>query len=113
LHFVNWLRSLRRSSREALSGANSEDIVFEGGNGDSLEAAVVVRGARYDLMGTWAEITWLTQRYGKKDSDWKLLLHSHCTHEGREIDTFELLLADGRPLTVFFDCTDSFGKWPP
>jgi hypothetical protein len=114
MRLLNWLRRPRRSSREFPSGVDSaRSIFFEGGNGDTREAAVVIRGARFDLEGTYAEFSWLAQKYGQKDSDWKLLLHSHGTHEGRDIDTFELQLADGTPVTVFFDCTESFGKWSP
>jgi hypothetical protein len=45
--------------------------------------------------------------------DWILISHSHGKHGSRDIDTFEIKLADGTPLTVYFDCTESFGKWPP
>jgi hypothetical protein len=90
-----------------------ECIFFDGGTGETVETAIVVRGARFDLEGTSAEFHWLTQTYGKKDIDWKLSSHSHGNYGGRDIDTFELRLADGTPLTVFFDCTESYGKLPP
>jgi hypothetical protein len=112
MHLLNWLRKLKRSRRESPSGveSNSGSILFEGGNGDTVETAIVVRGASFDLVGTYAEFGWLTQTYGQKDSDWKLMSHSHGKYGDREIDTFELQLANGTPLTVFFDCTESFGK---
>ena len=114
MRIFNWLRSLRsRFQRSASHIENtSGKIFFEGGNGDAPEAAIVVRGARYDLEGTYAEFGWLTHMYGQKDHDWKLISHSHGVHVGRDIDTFVLRLADGRALTVFFDCTESFGKSP-
>src|SRR5271167_2134164 len=112
MHLLNWLRKLEWSRREPPSGVESTSgsIFFEGGNGDTVETAIVVRGARFDLVGTYAEFGWLTQTYGQKDSDWKLISHSQGKYAGRDIDTFELQLADGTPLTVFFDCTESFGK---
>ena len=33
-------------------------------------------------------------------------------HDGRDIDTFELQLTDGTQQSVFFDCSESFGKFP-
>ncbi len=115
MRLLNWLRRPRRSSRESPSGVDNArgSIFFEGGNGDTVEAAIVVRGARFDLVGTYAEFWWLTQKYGQKDIDWKLLTHSTGEHGGRYIDTFELQLAEGKLLTVFFDCTESFGKQDP
>lgn len=85
-------------------------IYFEGGNGESVEMAIVVRGARHDLVGTYAEFAWLTQMNGQKDRDWRLLSQSHGNYEGRDIDTFIIQKSDGIQHSVFFDCTESFGK---
>jgi len=109
---LDWLRRPRQSSRKFPSGADRTrgSIVFEGGSGDTVEAAIVVRGARFDLDGTCAVFEWLTQKYGQMGSDWKLLSQSHGKYGGRDIDTLKLQLADGTPVTVFFDCTESFGR---
>src|SRR5215475_13849920 len=108
--FLKWLRERTGyPGKSSHTESHSEvRISYEGGNGDSVEAAIVVRGARFDLEGTYAEFAWLTQKYGQKDKDWKLLTHSHGKHGTRDIDTFEIQLADGTPVTVFFDCTESF-----
>jgi hypothetical protein len=87
------------------------DIRFEGGRGDTIKTAIVVRGARTDLEGTYAEYAWLVNRFGPKDKGWKLISHSHGVFGGRDIDTFTIQLADGTQRSVFFDSTESFGKF--
>lgn len=72
-----------------------------------------MRGARFDLEGTYAEFAWLFQKYGQMDRDWRPVSHSHGEREGRAIDTFQITFSDGTSVTVFFDCTESFGNWPP
>ena len=112
---LDWLRRRRQRHRDPSSNEadTRQSIFFEGGTGESVELAIVVRGAQYDLEGTVAEFAWLSQKYGQKGTDWKLIWQSHGIHDARDIDTFQIELADGTPLTVFFDCTESFGKWPP
>lgn len=95
---LDWLR--RRRNR----------IRFEGGSGETLETAIVIRGARFDLVGTAAEFTWLESTFGQKDSDWELVTHSHGKFNGRDVDTVHLRLRDGTDRFVYFDCTESFGK---
>jgi len=50
-------------------------------------------------------------RFGPKDKGWKLISHSHGVFGGRDIDTFTIQLADGTQRSVFFDSTESFGKF--
>jgi hypothetical protein len=87
------------------------DIRFEGGNGGSMASAIVVRGAESELEGTYAAYAWLVNKYGKKDVGWKLVSHSHEMFNRREIATFKIEFPDGTQRVVFFDCTESFGKF--
>lgn len=89
------------------------EITFEGGDGASIQQAVIIRGAGHDLVGTIAEFRWLAWEFGKEDVDWGLETHSHGTFENRQIDTVVIRLSSGAVKTVYFDITDSFGKWPP
>jgi hypothetical protein len=109
---LDWLGRKRRSQRTASSNdaGTTRGVSFEGGGGDTVESAIVVRGARHDLEGTYAEFAWLAHEYGQKDEHWKLVSRSHGRHGSREIDTFHIELSDGTALTVFFDCTESFGN---
>ncbi len=90
---------------------DSHEIRFEGGSGDTMERAIVVRGARTNLEGTYAEYAWLVNRFGAKDKGWKLISRSHTVVGGCDIDTYQIQLADGTLRSVFFDSTESFGKF--
>ena len=87
------------------------DIRFEGGSGNTIETAIVVRGSRTALEGTYAEYAWLVNRFGAKDKGWKLISRSHTVVGGCDIDTYRIQLADGTQCTVYFDSTESFGKF--
>ena len=106
--FFAWL--MRLFTRAPKSTLDSGDIWFGGGNGDTVDNAIIVRGAQFDLVGTYAEFGWLARVHGQKDRDWTLISHSHEVRGGRDIDTFILRLTDGTSRTVYFDCTESFGK---
>jgi len=114
MRLLEWFRRIRQVPRGSATSVAAEAprLTFEGGDGETPDKAIIVRGARFDLEGTAAEFTWLTQNYGWKDQGWNLVSHSHGKLGDRDIDTFEIQLADGTPRTVYFDCTESFGKWP-
>ena len=108
--------SIRRwfASRRWASGSdgNKGEIWYEGGNGESIDEAILVRGAGHDFVGTWAEFAFLNDRFGQMGRDWRLKLHAHGTYGDREIDTVRLEMPNGEQLTLYFDITESFGKWP-
>ncbi|HKD84708.1 MAG TPA: hypothetical protein VKB58_08170 [Terriglobales bacterium] len=106
----NVLAWLKRRLHWGSTHAGDGGIFFEGGSGDTVDSAIIIRGAQADLIGTYAEFAWLAQVYGQKDRDWRLISHSHGVQRGRDIDTFVLRLQDGTSRTVYFDCTESFGK---
>jgi hypothetical protein len=108
---LDWIKALAGTAARLFRprGSRFGGISFEGGDGDTIETAVVVRGAGSDLAGTYGEFAWLVNKYGEKDKDWKLISHSHGQHEDRDIDTFEIELKSGTRLCVYFDCTESFG----
>ncbi len=47
-------------------------IEYSGGNGETAEDHVVIRGAPYDLVGTAAEFGWLIRRFGTMNVDWRI-----------------------------------------
>ena len=109
---LDWLKARTGSAARLLPSRGSRlgGISFEGGDGDTIATAVVVRGAGSDLAGTYSEFAWLVKKYGEKDKDWKLVSHSHGQHEDRDIDTFEIEFKSGVRRCVYFDCTESFGR---
>ena len=87
-------------------------VTVGGGSGESPESPLVIRGANFDLAGTYAEFAYLTEVYGQKDEQWKLISHSHGRYGDREIDTIEIEFPDGKRQSVFFDISESLGKLP-
>ena len=99
--------------RQTVKGVpmKEHEIRFEGGNGLTMKTAIVIKGAQSELEGTYAAYSWLVQKFGDKDLAWKLISHSHGVFSGREIDTYVIELNDGSQKAIFFDCSDSFGKF--
>ena len=112
LRLLRWLQGIRSPSATSATeaGAARNGISFEGGTGGTVEAAIVVRGARTDVEGTCTEFTWLTHTYGQIGQEWQLAAHYHGKYGGKDIDTFSIVLADGKHVCVFFDCSESFGR---
>lgn len=82
-------------------------IRYEGGDGGSIETAVTIKHAKDDLMGTKAEYVWL-----KQTSPGSKLVSQHLLHEGgKTFDRMELTTTDGSTRTIYFDISDSFGKY--
>ena len=50
-------------------------------------------------------------QFGIMDADWHLRSHSTGVFGGRRIDTAILRLNNRDERTVYFDVTESFGKW--
>jgi len=88
-----------------------EDIIrFEGGDGSSLEEAVIILGATTEMEGIGAEDTWISERYGKRNTDWKKGGVELISEEGKKYDKYEVILSDGEEIIIWFDITDFFGS---
>ena len=83
---------------------------YEGGDGSTVESAVIVRGAQSDLEGTAATFLWMHRHVGAKNDAWRLVTHATRREGLRAIDTFDVILRDGTPQSIHFDVTESFGK---
>lgn len=97
-------------SRDRTEEFSLPQFRYEGGDGSTVESAVIVRGARSDLEGTAATFLWMRQNVGTKDDAWRLVTHATRREGLREIDTFDVILRDGTQRSIHFDVTESFGK---
>jgi hypothetical protein len=81
-------------------------IHFAGGDGSSVDKAVVILGAT-EATGVRAEYLWL----GAHFPEWKLQDQS-TLNQGKQIyDVMKFAMPDGSQHTVYFDITDFFGKY--
>ncbi len=88
-----------------LIGCQAAPFRFSGGDGSSMESAVIIRGARDEEAGVAAERTWLEQRYPGFHQGQQSLLGS----KGKNYDEIKITTQEGAK-TVYFDITDFFGK---
>jgi hypothetical protein len=87
--------------------ASQRSIVYGGGDGTSIEQAVVILGAPDHRAGVLAEYAWLQRRFpaGGRRTQQALIRVN-----GRLYDRPDVELPDGERRPVFFDITDFFGR---
>jgi tetratricopeptide (TPR) repeat protein len=84
------------------------DVTFDGGPGDTMETAVLIRGAPTHSIGVNAEYSFLARQFGTRGADWELTLQSLVLVADRKFDKMEVELVSGEQRVVFFDVT---GFW--
>jgi len=89
-----------RPARPAIKG-----VSFAGGDGSSIKNAVIIK-APNELAGVRGEYDWIK----KNHPDWHLKKQSMLNSSGRVYDKMNFQTPDGRPVTLYFDITDFFGK---
>jgi hypothetical protein len=81
-------------------------LQFAGGDGSSVESAVIIRGAKHESDGISAEHEYLSAHFGS----WFLKRQALINKKGRFFDQMEITDKNGTLRSVFFDITDFFGK---
>lgn len=81
--------------------------MFQGGNGSSLENAVVILGAASESAGVDAEHTYLSRHFPGFSIVRQALLHQ----AGKVFDRLEIRTSANAPTVVYFDITDFCGKF--
>jgi len=99
------------SSREGSAQVSPEvRIIFEGGPGDAMDNAIVIKGAPNNQQGIDAEYYYLEKKFGRFKVDWKLN-KQRLLHKGnKKFDLMQIELKDGTRKDIYFDITDFFGK---
>ena len=80
-------------------------ISYTGGDGSSVEHAVVINGAKGEDDGVRAEYTWLRQHYHA----YRLLRQGLRNVNGHAYDQMDIATSEGNR-SVFFDITSYYGK---
>jgi hypothetical protein len=81
-------------------------IRFEGGNGSTMETAVVIKGARNSREAIRAEGVWIM----KTHNEWRKDRQSLVRAGPRSYDRIEYDTPTARQV-IYFDITDAFGKY--
>jgi len=82
---------------------------FSGGDGSSLDNAVVINVDR-SRAGVRAEYFYVATHCGQPRKDWTVKQQGFRVHEGKPHDVLIVALSDGRLKTFYFDITAFFGK---
>ncbi len=84
------------------------NVRIEGGQGDTLETAIIIKGAADSSIGVAVEWAILHQIFGQKNKDW--MFEGQSLHElnGHGYDLMRLALSDGSKRMIYFDVTDFY-----
>lgn len=85
-------------------------LAYEGGDGDSPEDAIRIRGAVGEFDGVGAEYDYASAAHGKRDRDWRLERQTLINKLGRVYDRLDIALAGGGRRTLYFDITEFYGR---
>ena len=86
-------------------------IKFLGGNGSSMERAIVVDGAKGEREGVAAEYIYISNEKGVRNRDWKLTAQSELVENKKEYDYLNIQsLKDSSVTDFYFDITGFYGK---
>jgi len=85
-------------------------IKFTGGDGSSMEKAIVIEGALNETEGVGAEYDYLDLLFGPQGSGWQLEQQSLLSEGGRYYDEMAIVHG-GVQASYYFDITAFFGKW--
>jgi hypothetical protein len=85
-------------------------IRFAGGDGSSLEKAILIHGAHGEVDGAASEYQYIALLYGPQGQHWRTKQQSLLNDKGRQFDELEID-HDGKAESFFFDITEYFGKF--
>jgi hypothetical protein len=102
---VNWLdrEGAKEDLRDVEAWLPRKEYRYEGGDGSSLDRAVVLRG---DLRGRRAlalATQWVAARYGVYDTDWTLASRKSLTEGERKSEEWVIRLANGEERRIYFE----------
>jgi hypothetical protein len=103
----NWRRFNRDYSRKI----DLTDIEYLGGDGSSIENAIIIKNAGNSENGIASEHAYIEKQYGKRTIDWEIIKQSLDEKEGKVYDILQIqIILDNQVKILYFDITDFFGK---
>src|SRR3954447_23491596 len=90
----------------SISTAAIAQISYRGGDGSTLEGAVIIGGAKGEMDGGAAEYQWL----GTHFPDWHVQSQGVMTHRSRNYDLF-VIVRGNETKKIYVDITSYFGKF--
>ncbi|KKP33148.1 MAG: hypothetical protein A2312_02980 [Candidatus Staskawiczbacteria bacterium RIFOXYB2_FULL_32_9] len=78
--------------------------------GNSIGDAIVITGVLTDKEGTSSEYQYISDKFGKRDVDWKLKTQSLLKENGKHFDKIDITLNSGEEKTFYFDVESFWDK---
>jgi hypothetical protein len=89
----------------------NHDITFLGGDGLSMETAIVIKGAKNGQEGVDAEYVYISIKQGQQNVDWKPIEQSLLGDNGKSFDCIKIEdIKNSTKISYYFDVTAFFGK---
>jgi len=85
-------------------------IKFSGGNGGSIEDAVIILGAEDTLEGIQAEKKYITVFLPVQNVDWEMLGQQLIEKDGCYFDRLAIIVDNHQEKQFYFDISDFFAR---
>jgi hypothetical protein len=87
-------------------------IVYEGGDGSSVENAIVIKNATTERDGIAAEYAYIEKKREEKFKDWKPIQQATNVLNGKHYDAVSIqIISDNTTEKFIFDITNFYGKF--
>ncbi len=101
------VREIACGSEDRKAAETRTDLIsFSGGDGASLDGAVVIAGARNENEGVVAELYWATRHH----PGWRKTSQALAKRDARRYDQINFIAPDNSQHALYFDITGFFGK---
>ncbi|PKP01908.1 MAG: hypothetical protein CVU11_13680 [Bacteroidetes bacterium HGW-Bacteroidetes-6] len=95
----------KKASHNSTTG-NATTVSEADRDGTSYEKAIVIQ-EKTESTGVDAEYAWLKEHY----PGYKMKQQSLTNQNGKPYDLIEIVTAQGKEMTIYFDISNFFGKW--
>ena len=87
-------------------------IEYSGGNGNSIENAIIILKAKNSYEGIPAEYAYIEKLYGKRSVDWMFISQSLVSKKNKHYDVLTIVkLPSKKEMIIYFDISNFYGKY--
>jgi hypothetical protein len=87
-------------------------VIYEGGNGKSIDNCIIIKNAGNETNGVASEYAYVSKIHGQMHTNWELITQSLQTNNNREYDVLNIqTLPQKEKISYYFDITDFYGKF--
>jgi hypothetical protein len=87
-------------------------VVYAGGDGKTIENAIIIKNAGNERSGVAAEYAFITKIYGVKFEAWKPAGQSTIIKDNKKIDLINIqTIPSNETISFYFDITEFYGKF--